>query len=68
MKGQIDADDLLPETLKKLKLGATNVQPKLIALGKVLQCLDGLTTREALWVVRTATNLLKGFTKRGTRA
>lgn len=68
MPGKINLKDLDPATVKKLKLEQKTVQPKLIALGKVLQCLDELTTRDAMWVLRSSINLIQGFTRRGTRA
>jgi hypothetical protein len=68
MTARIKAEDLLPETRNKLKIGLPNVQLKIVALGKVLQDLQNLTNREALWVLRTSINHIKGYREKGTRA
>ena len=64
----IPIEDLPPEVLDKLgiKLGKDVKLPKLIksqliAMGGVLLALKGLTNREALWVLRTTTVLVRGY-------
>jgi len=68
MSSKIPASELNPETRAKLGLELKQYEPKLVALGKVLQCLQDLPNRQALWVLRTAINLIKGHPKKGSRA
>jgi len=39
------------------------VKPQVIAMGGVLLALKGLTNRQALWVLRTAIILIRGYRK-----
>ena len=68
MARAIPLNELNPDTRAKLKLGNITVQPKLVALGRILLNIEGLTNREALWALRTAINHIKGFHKKGVRA
>lgn len=68
MPGKISIDDLLPETKKKLKLQSQLVPSKVIVLGKLLQDIQGLTTREALWALRTASDYARGYRKKKSKA
>lgn len=67
MPGKIKAEDLLPATKKKLGLEPKTIKPRLISLGHVLQALHDLTTRDALWVLRTATNHVRQCRKHPER-
>ena len=66
MAGSIRAEDLLPETRRKLKLAKGLVPQKVVVLGKLLQAVDGLTTRDALWSLRTAHSYIRGYGKKKT--
>lgn len=68
MGGKIPLEELTPETRAKLKLNSSTVSPKLVALGKVLQDLQGLSNREAIWALKTALNHIRGYREKGTRA
>lgn len=66
--GKIPIEDISPEVLERLgiKLDKDAKLPKLIksqliAMGGVLLALKGLTNREALWVLRTTTVLVRGY-------
>lgn len=61
-------NDLNPETRDKLNLGAYEVSPKVIALGRILSCLAGLTRREALWALRTAQKDVYNACRRRSKA
>ena len=68
MAGKINIEDLPPEVLEMLGLKApgNNRTPKMVkvqivAMGGVLQALKGLTNRQALWVLRTAVILVRGY-------
>lgn len=67
MNGKIPVEELPPEVLKKAGLEVPGeklpkmVKPQIIALGGVLLALKGLTNREALWVLHTATILTRGY-------
>lgn len=67
MVGKIQLEDLPPDVLKKLGLevpgekGPKMVKPQVVAMGGVLQSLKGLTNRQALWVLRTATIVVRGY-------
>ena len=61
-------NDLTPETRAKLKLGKGKVPLKVVALGKLLQATEGLTTRDALWALRTAHSHVRGFRKVKSKA
>lgn len=63
MAGKVNADELLPETREKLGLGKSKVQQKVVVLGRLLQTIDGLTTRDALWALRTAATYARGHRK-----
>lgn len=71
MGGKINMDELPDEVLEKLGLKDKGngkappklVKPQIIALGVVLQGLRGLGNREALWVLRTASILVRGYRK-----
>jgi len=64
----IHVDELKPETLAKLKLEKGKVPQKVAALGKILQATEGLTTRDALWALRTAHSHVRGYRKVKTKA
>lgn len=66
MAGKIPVEELLPETRKKLKLESRTVNTRLPVLGRILAQLDGLSNRDALWILRTAINHVKGYHERGT--
>ena len=68
MPGKLTADELLPETKKKLGINHKIVDPKVVALGRVLQDLQGLTKRDALWACRTAIVHIRGYRKKSERA
>lgn len=68
MPGKIPVGDLDAETKAKLGLGNHAVSVKVTTLGKVLLDLQGLTNREALWVLRTAVFHIKGYRRKGERA
>ncbi len=61
-------DDLDKETKKRIGLKEsrteTLVEKRLVALGKVLESLSGLTNREALWVLRNAIYHISGHRRR----
>lgn len=68
MAGKINIEDLPPEVLERLGLKSPDnhrvpkvVKSQIIAMGGVLQSLKGLTNRQALWVLRTATVLVRGY-------
>lgn len=63
----IHADELKAETRAKLKLDKGMVPQKVVVLGKLLQDIDGLTTREALWALRTAHSYVRGYRKIKTK-
>jgi len=63
----IHEDELLPETRAKLKLDNNKVLPKVVVLGKLLQAVEGLTTRDALWALRTAHSYAMGYRKKKTK-
>lgn len=50
----LHVSELNSETQEKLDIGAYEVSPKVIALGRILTCLAGLTKREASWAIRMA--------------
>ena len=62
MAGMINYDDLTPEVKAKLTSKAGLVKPKHLVLGRVLLDLQTLTHREAVWVLRSALNLVSGRT------
>ena len=71
MGGKVDFDELDEETKAKIGLGDNNtkadkklVSPRLVSLGKVLQDLQGLNSRQAMWVLRKSVELLKGYRER----
>lgn len=68
MVAKIPLKELDPETRAKLKLGSSIINPKLVALGKVLQDLQDLTNREAIWALKTALNHIRGYREKGKRA
>lgn len=56
--------ELHPETKAKLGLDNKNLVPQKVAvLGKLLQDIEGLTTRDALWALRTAHSYARGYHK-----
>lgn len=71
MSGTIGIGELDEETLAKLGLAAEEkkaekkiVSPRLVSLGRVLQDLQGLDSRQAMWVLRKSIELLKGYRER----
>lgn len=64
----IHEHELTPETLAKLNLGKGKVPVRVVVLGKLLQAIEGLTTRDALWAMRTAHSYVRGYRKRKTKA
>lgn len=63
----INVDDLTPETRAKLKLDRGKVPQKIVVLGKLFQDIEGLTTRDALWALRTAHSYVRGYRKVKTK-
>lgn len=63
----IHANELKPETLAKLKLDKGKVPQRVVVLGRLLQDIDGLTTRDALWALRTAHGYVRGYRKIKTK-
>ncbi|GAH84179.1 unnamed protein product [marine sediment metagenome] len=69
MVGKISVDDLPDEVLEKIGLKEANhkapkaVKSSVVAMGGVLLALKGLTNREALWVLRQATVIVRGYRK-----
>ena len=69
MGGKIPVEDLPDEVLEKIGLKPANhktpkpVKTSVVAMGGVLQSLKGLTNREALWVLRQATVIVRGYRK-----
>ena len=63
----IQANELRPETRAKLKLDKGRVPEKVVVLGKLLQAIEGLTTRDALWALRTAHAYVRGYRKVKTK-
>ncbi|MBA7623787.1 hypothetical protein ES703_31186 [subsurface metagenome] len=68
--GGVPVEELPKETLERLGIKVPDeeklpkmVKPQVIAMGGVLQSLKGLTNREALWVLRTSTILVRGYRK-----
>jgi len=53
--------DLTPETRAKLKLSKGLVPNRVVALGKILQNLEQLSTRDAYWCLRTAHSYVAGY-------
>ena len=71
MRAKVPVEELDEETRSKLGLGDNNkqavkniVSPRLVSLGKVLQDLQGLDSRQAMWVLRKSIELLKGYRER----
>ncbi len=70
MGAKVDAEELDEETLARLGIGENKkaekkiVSPRLVALGKVLQDLQNLDSRQAMWVLRKSIELLKGYRER----
>ena len=67
MAAKIPVGELNPETLAKLGLEKKQVALKLVILGKVLVALEGLTTRDALWVLKQAADHVRGYRTRTTK-
>lgn len=69
MVGKISVNDLPDEVLEKIGLKSSThktpkaVKPSVVAMGGVLLALKGLTNREALWVLRQATVIIRGYRK-----
>ena len=68
--GKIKIEDLPSEVLETLGLKPSDnhripkmVKNQIIAMGGVLQSLKGLTNRQALWVLRTAIILVRGYSQ-----
>lgn len=59
----VNSDELSPEVKEKLKIDklAGRVPLKITVLGRVLALFEGLTTRDALWVCRTAHEFAHGY-------
>ena len=72
MVGKVQLEDLDEETKARIGIPTQPVKPtmqkivspRLVALGRVLQDLQGLDSREAMWVLRKAIELLKGYRER----
>jgi len=64
----IHENELTPETKAKLNLDKGKVLPKVVVLGRLLQAIEGLTTRDALWALRTAHSFARGYRKKKTKA
>lgn len=60
-------NELNPDTRKKLGLDKGKVPDRVVVLGRLLQAIDGLTTRDALWALRTAHSYVRGYRKKKTR-
>lgn len=63
----IPVDELHPETRSKLGLDKNLVPQRVVVLGKLLQAIEGLTTRDALWSLRTAHSYARGYRKPKTK-
>lgn len=63
----IHVNDLTPATRAKLKLDKGKVPQRVVVLGKLLQDIEGLTTRDALWALRTAHAYVRGYRKLKTK-
>lgn len=63
----IPVDDLHPETRQKLGIDKNQVPQRVVVLGKLLQAIEGLTTRDALWSLRTAHSYARGYRKPKTK-
>lgn len=63
----IHENELSPETRAKLKLDKGKVPAKVVVLGRLLVAIDGLTTRDALWAMRTAHSYIRGYRKKKTK-
>jgi len=69
MVGKIAIEDLPDEVLEKIGFKSANlkapkvVKPSVVAMGGVLQSLKGLKNREALWVLRQAIVIVRGYRK-----
>ena len=63
----IHENDLLTETRAKLKLEKGKVPAKVVILGRLLEAVEGLTTRDALWAMRTAHSFIRGYRKKKTK-
>ncbi len=63
----IHENELTPETRAKLKLEKGKVPAKVVVLGRLLQAIEGLTTRDALWALRTAHSYVLGYRKKKTK-
>lgn len=63
----IHENELAPETRAKLKLDKGKVPLKVVVLGRLLQAIDGLSTRDALWALRTAHSFARGYRKKKTK-
>jgi len=64
----IPLEELHPETRAKLKIGDSEVSRRVVILGRILQSFEGLSKRDALWILRTAITHLKGYREKGKRA
>jgi len=64
----IHEKELTAETRAKLKLDKGKVPAKVVVLGRLLQAVDGLTTRDALWALRTAHSYIRGYRQKKTKA
>lgn len=60
MTAKVPLDQLPPELRRKLEPKTRIVPERIIAMGKVLQTLEGMSRRDALWVLRKAINELGG--------
>lgn len=69
MGGKIAIEELPDEVLEKLGLKPVNNKPpkvvksSVVAMGGVLLSLKGLKNREALWVLRQAIVIVRGYRK-----
>lgn len=64
----IHENELTAETRAKLKLEKGKVPVRVVVLGKLLIAIEGLTTRDALWAMRTAHSYIRGYRKKKTKA
>ena len=59
----IHAEDLTPDTRSKLKIDKGKVPQRVVVLGRLLEAIEGMTTRDALWALRTAHSYVRGYRK-----
>ena len=62
---KLKLEELEPETQELLGLKRKTVGGKLIVLGRVLQDLNGLSSRDALWVLRATAKHIINYRDKG---